>query len=762
MKVVNDRGMKRTHTVNDKAVISHGVEAKQALSKKQGGKLETKMSRSVNGDNNRRQNEDNRKYDRYKGNHKGGGHNKGNNFNNRSSINNTSRSISSGAARAAPKAPEMQKRQLSEKQKAFTEQKKTHNAPKSVTEKVSVSKDGSENRTVNNARSVSKIQKDKAVEKQLTRSLNKSVIPQKPQLAPTASETHRQRFANRQLRMSPHKKYLVLKNGTVDKNGLSKKMTRTIYNKMPPKMRNERLKHIYRKITNVNRTNPVVNTAEKPKIDPVVAKEVNKVKKKIAGVDKAQKVVSETTKNAQKALNKGGMPDLRSFSSLTKASPIGAVSTVITKPVGAAKQKLLSQRPNVSKTDDTGTEAVKFGLQTADYGERGVKTAVNTGKKAVDKTRKLAKQVERRINKSTSKSMRRGLQKKVVRNSVTKRAGKAAKSAVKKTIKAVEKPARKAAVNAAKKAAQSAYKAAQVAVKAVSAAVAKVAGLIASTMPYSLIVIGAIVLILLIFIMFGSMFGSIGGSVGGSGSWLVDDNTIQTPEEIYEGYKQFIEQAKEVVDTQVKDTLKGTVTAFCESDTATPRKMIEYHDKNNSRFFYPANGADTTINALIDQFGYDEYADYLSLLFVLMTREKQQADGGQDGDIYDFDFTKEDFEEFIKTVNENTCRWGQTFMVKTAVETTGNACPGENCRVKYISGCQCGSYTDDNGNVHHFCKGHPYCEHDHTKLSVNLYTIKDYYNMDYDSIYNFTDNEKARYEASKLIIQSMLDYWEVH
>ena len=101
--------------------------------------------------------------------------------------------------------------------------------------------------------------------------------------------------------------------------------------------------------------------------------------------------------------------------------------------------------------------------------------------------------------------------------------------------------------------------------------------------------------------------GGAGGSVAGGGAWLVDDNSSQTPEEIYEGYKKYIEQAKEVMQTQAKDALKNTVTAFCESDTDEPRKIIQYIDKNNDRTFYPAAGADSTINALIDDFGTDDY-----------------------------------------------------------------------------------------------------------------------------------------------------------
>ncbi len=169
-------------------------------------------------------------------------------------------------------------------------------------------------------------------------------------------------------------------------------------------------------------------------------------------------------------------------------------------------------------------------------------------------------------------------------------------------------------------------------------------------MPYSLIVIGVILIVLVICLCFAEMIGGAGGSVAGGGAWLVDDNSNQTPEQIYEGYKEFVEQAKDVMEKQAKDALKDTVTGFCDGDTTAPRKIIQYIDKSHNNTFYPAKGADRTINSWIDAFGTDDYADYMSLLFVLMTREKQQADGVSDGEIYDFDFKREDFEEFMKTV----------------------------------------------------------------------------------------------------------------
>jgi len=45
----------------------------------------------------------------------------------------------------------------------------------------------------------------------------------------------------------------------------------------------------------------------------------------------------------------------------------------------------------------------------------------------------------------------------------------------------------------------------------------------------------------------------------------VDDDKTQTTEEIYEGYEEFIEQAK--------DALQDEVSSFYSSDTADPRKI---------------------------------------------------------------------------------------------------------------------------------------------------------------------------------------------
>ena len=712
MKVIIERNGINAHSVNDKATISHGIAQKTELSKKSGGKLEKQQSRTVGGDKTAKSDMPNgsRSASAQKREHfsKNKPDNKGGTAN---AVPKATESIKSGTTHTMQKASE-------------TAKAETDNA---VPKAAGIAKSGithgksqtAEIPTGETAHAVPKaVESSKsgfAERKLLTTKEEKAVKIAKPDMSRAAAANWKKRLKGRRLKLAPRKKYKVLNNGVVNNGTLTKRKQRVIYNKVPEKLKKMKLKRL---------------------------------QKRTFKIDKGKAELLQIAMGGYSNSGGGRLKKLApaAFSGTKK------VYRVVRKPVEMLKQEFYSK----SDKEETGISAVKFGMQTYDTLGRGTKTAVETGVKTVKKGSRLTKCVYRKLHKPTSAELKRTLKKRVFRNKLKTQANYMAKQAVRKGTKAVSK----AATNAAKKAAQSAYKAAQATAKAVASAVTKVVALIVETMPWSLIVIGAILLILLISMMFGSFLGGASSSVAGGGAWLVDDNAEQTPEEIYEGYKEFIEQAKEVMEKQAKDALKNEVSSFCNSDTTAPRKIIQYIDKNNNILRYPAYGADSTINPIIDNFGTEDYADYMSLLFVLMTREKQQADGVSDSEIYDFDFEKEDFEEFMKTVNENSCRWGDTFVIKTAVTTSPVACPGQNCKRKTKAGCTCCSYTDEEGNVHHYCGGHPYCPVNHTKMTVQLYTVKDYYNKDYPEIYNFTENEKTRYEASKAIIQGMIDYWE--
>lgn len=682
MKVIIEKNGINAHSVNDKAVISHGIAQKTELSKKSGGRIENQQVRTVGG---------------------------------------TDKAAKADVPNGTPSVA-AQKREHFAKGSQKSVSDTAHGIPKVVEISKSGTVEGNSSFVIKGDTApltpkTTSIPKSGTIEqKPLAPKGEKAVKISKPQSSSSAMAHWKNRLKNKRLKLAPRKKYKVLNNGVVNNGTLTKRKARTIYNKVPEKLKKMKLKRLQKRSFKIN---------------------------------KSQAELMQMAMGGGSISSGGGK--------LKKLVPMGIsgakkVYRIAQKPVEVLKQEFYSK----SDKNETGVEAAKLGLKTYDYAERGVKTAVETGVKTVKKGTRLTKRVYHKLHKTTSAELKRTLRKQVFRNKLKTQVNYMAKQAVRKGAKA----AGKATANAAKKAAQTAYRAAQAAARAIASAVSKIVGLIVETMPWSLIVIGAILLILIIALMFGSLLGGASGSVAGGGAWLVDDNSSQTPEEIYEGYKKFVEQAKEVMQTQAKDALKDKVSAFCNSDTTAPRKIIQYIDKDHNILRFPASGADSTINPIIEQFGTDDYADYMSLLFVLMTREKQQADGVPDDTIYDFDFKKEDFEEFMKTVNENSCRWGDTFVIKTAVETSPEYCPGQNCKTKTKSGCKCASYTDEEGKVHEYCKGHPYCPKNHTKLTVKLYTVKDYYGKEYPEIYNFTENEKKRYEASKAIIQGMIDYWE--
>lgn len=681
MKVIIEKNGINAHSVNDKAVISHGIAQKTELSKKSGGRIEKQQVRTVGG---------------------------------------TDKAAKADVPNGTPSVA-AQKREHFAKGSQKSVSDTAHGIPKVVEISKSGTVEGNSSFVIKGdiaplTPKTTSIPKSGTIEqKPLAPKGEKAVKISKSQSSSSAMAHWKNRLKNKRLKLAPRKKYKVLNNGVVNNGTLTKRKARTIYNKVPEKLKKMKLKRLQKRSFKINKSQAEL-------MQMAMGGSVS------SGGGKLKKLVPMGVSGAKK------------------------VYRIAQKPVEMLKQEFYSK----SDKNETGVEAAKLGLKTYDYAERGVKTAVETGVKTVKKGTRLTKRVYHKLHKTTSAELKRTLRKRVFRNKLKTQVNYMAKQAVRKGAKA----AGKATANAARKAAQAAYRAAQAAARAIASAVSKIVGLIVETMPWSLIVIGAILLILIIALMFGSLLGGASGSVAGGGAWLVDDNSSQTPEEIYEGYKKFIEQAKEVMQTQAKNALKDKVSAFCNSDTTAPRKIIQYIDKDHNILRYPASGADSTINPIIEQFGTEDYADYMSLLFVLMTREKQQADGVPDDTIYDFDFKKEDFEEFMKTVNENSCRWGDTFVIKTAVETSPEYCPGQNCKTKTKPGCKCASYTDEEGKVHEYCKGHPYCPKNHTKLTVKLYTVKDYYGKEYPEIYNFTENEKKRYEASKAIIQGMIDYWE--
>lgn len=500
------------------------------------------------------------------------------------------------------------------------------------------------------------------------------------------------------------KHYKVLKNGTTSKDKLMKIKPKTLQNAV--KIDTSRLH--FKKIS------------------------ADRLKKlKLAKRKKYDTLMSDRWYNKSINLHLGGFKDISAGIRTT-----GVIFRPVTKRLNRITDKVVSSIDN---------DSVQFAKKSVDISKTAVETSgrtLKTSAKIVGKSaRGLSKVIDPRERRRLKKSVRRQIKQ-------LKREAKAVGKAAQKTAKAAAKAAKKTAELAAK------------AGKAVVQAVTRIIGFIVQTMPWSLIIIGILALVLIIVFAFMGMFGSAGGSVTGAGGWAIDDSNSMDEKAIYENFEKFRTQSKEVCDSNVKNNLHSEVDSFCV--TSTPERIISYYDSSVSVTYYPATSGKSPVktnvtNYLNSTMTPEKYSEFLAALFVLETREKQQAEGVNDATIYDFDFTKADFEEFIGSVDSNSCRYGSTFIIKTTTETTGEKCPGENCKTKTIPGCKCCSSTDpDTGRVTEYCGGHPYCPSDHTKLTVCLKTVEDYYNKPISEIYGFTENEKARYEATSAFIAALL------
>ncbi len=403
----------------------------------------------------------------------------------------------------------------------------------------------------------------------------------------------------------------------------------------------------------------------------------------------------------------------------------------------------------IRSDDSTGNAAANVGIQ----GARITKSGVEVGGRAIKTGVNATKRTARTLSKVIDPGKRRMLMKSVKRQAGNvKRSVKTAVKGTAKASKATVKAA-KATAKVTAKAAKMAAKLSVQAAKAVVQGVVKIVSLIAETLPWSLIVIGAVLLIILTAAAIGGASGAASATTKGSGGWTGEDN--KTGEEVYQTINKFVKESGDVLKDKALKPLKSTIDTFCDSDTEDPRKIIQYQSKAQNVTFYPAKGNNSTIDGYIDAFDLEFYPDFLATLFVLMTRDKLQAENLPETEIANFEFKKADFEEFINGVNANLCKYKQTYVYKTTQTVENCYCPNQNCKRKTISGCKCACSEDENGKKRYYCGGHPYCPKNHTKLVVSLYTIQELKEMKPAAIYDFTENEKIRFDAAKAFIEAM-------
>ncbi len=187
MRVIMDNGGAKTHTVNDKAQISHEIEKKTSLDKKRGNVLEKRNERTV-GD-----------------------------------------TAKANTTRGSPSAAQ-------QKAEHFSKQ-----SPRGAETKAAVHHEASSKSELAKPSGGVFQERSKTVGK-----LDKPALDKKRMLSPEAMERRRKKFKNKRLRFAPRKKYKVLENGVVNTGEITKKKARTIYSQVPRKMQNAKPKKISR------------------------------------------------------------------------------------------------------------------------------------------------------------------------------------------------------------------------------------------------------------------------------------------------------------------------------------------------------------------------------------------------------------------------------------------------------------------------------------------------------------------------------------
>ena len=341
LKVIIEKNGINAHSVNDKAVISHGIAQKTELSKKSGGRLEKQQVRTVGGAEKTAKAE-----------------------------------MPNGSLSAAA-----QKREHFAKGSHKSVGSTVQGVPKSVEIPKSGTVEGNSSFVIKGDTApltpkTTSIPKSGTIEqKPLAPKGEKAVKISKPQSSSSAMAHWKNRLKNKRLKLAPRKKYKVLNNGVVNNGTLTRRKARTIYNKVPEKLKKMKLKRLQKRSFKINKSQAEL-------MQMAMGGSVS------SGGGKLKKLVPMGISGAKK------------------------VYRIAQKPVEVLKQEFYSK----SDKNETGIEAAKLGLKTYDYAERGVKTAVETGVKTVKKGTRLTKRVYHKLHKTTSAELKRTLRKRVLRN----------------------------------------------------------------------------------------------------------------------------------------------------------------------------------------------------------------------------------------------------------------------------------------------------------------------------------------------------------
>lgn len=396
-----------------------------------------------------------------------------------------------------------------------------------------------------------------------------------------------------------------------------------------------------------------------------------------------------------------------------------------------------------SSAAGTVTDKAAFALgsidnDTARFAKKAYDVANTTGAIALKTGKGSAK-----IIRGTGKTVRTLLTKKGRRQlvkSVKRRVDK-----IKRNVQRTQKIA-KTTAKATKATAKFAAKAAKLAAQLVS----RFIGLLVSTAPFSIFLALFVAAVILITYLVSNSFTLALGKQERIAGWALTSSDEANA--IYNNIRQLATILNTGCENKFAKPLKQDITNFA-NEASDPPNIIDYTIGDSEGTSYPASDS---INSSIDDFinsaseyTSDNYSDFMAALVVLKSR-------GQGENFALEKFKPAEIEEFIGGVDSNSCTYGSTFFIKTTDTSTGETCPNEDCKTKTEPGCKCSSYTDEDGKVHEYCGGHPYCDHDHKKLTVTVQTVDEYYGNSIPEIYGFNEDETEYFNDLSSFISDLL------
>ncbi|MBP3854041.1 MAG: hypothetical protein IK990_00320 [Ruminiclostridium sp.] len=286
-----------------------------------------------------------------------------------------------------------------------------------------------------------------------------------------------------------------------------------------------------------------------------------------------------------------------------------------------------------------------------------------------------------------------------------KRAAQNAKKAVKQAQKTAQK-----AVETTKKAAQAAEKVAEVTFKAI----AKAATFFVTHLPIILIVSLVLIVLFLIVAVASGLISAVSDTTIAGVSYVFP-NEETTAEDV----SNTIEEYKKLIDDKLKSTIEENIekaNAFLSADDdaygayGSPIKIDWIR--------YNGGSGEVIVRQVFDNMSID-YAEYFSLLYIYLQKQKNNSDGNNAKDIYSFTFTENDLMDFF-----------EIYFDVSYFEETGVECPGRNCKTSFCTPpCSTRTITttisteDGPKTITQsipYCPGHPYCDAHHNKASIEI------------------------------------------